>query len=99
MKTIQAVWKDGQIVPVEPVDWPEGTPLSVEPQEPPLPDEPEGDLLGNDPESIARWIAYLHALPPLEMTEAEETEWQAAREEVKAYTIKKMYELSFEDQP
>ena len=35
MKTIHAIWKDGQIVPVEPVDWPEGTPLSVEPREKP----------------------------------------------------------------
>ena len=31
------------------------------------------------------------------MTEAEEAEWQAARAEVKAYTIKRMNELSFED--
>lgn len=97
MKAIQAIWKDGQIVPVEPVDWPDGTSLSVEPQKPPLPDEPEGDLLGNDPESIARWIAYHRSLPPWQMTEAEEAEWQKARAEVKAYTIEKMKNFSIED--
>jgi predicted DNA-binding antitoxin AbrB/MazE fold protein len=31
MNTIHAVWKNGQIVPMQPVDWPEGTPLTVEP--------------------------------------------------------------------
>jgi hypothetical protein len=31
MKTIHAVWKNGQIVPMQPVDWPEGTELEVGP--------------------------------------------------------------------
>ena len=75
MKAIQAIWKDGRIVPVEPVDWPEGTSLSVEPRA----EEPDETLLGNDPESIARWIAYRRSLPPLQMTEAEEADWQASR--------------------
>ncbi|MFI5454174.1 MAG: hypothetical protein ACHRXM_01865 [Isosphaerales bacterium] len=33
MKTIHAVWQNGQIVPTQPVDWPEGTALAVEPIE------------------------------------------------------------------
>jgi hypothetical protein len=31
MKTIKATWTNGQIVPAEPVDWPEGAQLRVEP--------------------------------------------------------------------
>jgi hypothetical protein len=46
-----------------------------------------GDEQANDPESIARWIAALDAIPPLEMTRAEEAGWQAAREAQKASEI------------
>jgi len=53
-KTIHAVWKNGQIVPTQPVDWPEGTALAVEPIEESLVTDPQGDLLGDDPASIAR---------------------------------------------
>ena len=31
MHAIKAIWKDGQILPSEPVDWPEGSELIVEP--------------------------------------------------------------------
>jgi hypothetical protein len=48
MKTIIAVWKNGQIVPTQRVDWPEGTALSVEPIEDSLVNDPDGDLLGDD---------------------------------------------------
>ncbi len=75
MKAVQAIWKDGQIVPVEPVDWPEGTPLFVRPRV----EEPDEDLLGNDPETIARRIASLNALPPLQMAPGEEAERQKNR--------------------
>ena len=76
MNAIHAIWKDGRIIPAQPIDWPDGTPLTVEPLEAPRDDEPEVDLLGNDPASIARWIAEYNALPPLQMTDAEEAEWQ-----------------------
>ena len=76
MKAIHAIWRDGQIVPTQPIDWPDGTALSIEPVEEPPADDAEGDLLGNDPASIARWIAYYEALPLLRMTAAEEAEWQ-----------------------
>ncbi len=32
----------------------------------------------NDPEAIARWLAAFDAIPPWQMTAAEEAEWQAA---------------------
>ncbi len=53
MKAIHAIWKNGRIVPTQPVDWPDGTTLTVEPIEEPRTSEPEGDLLGDDPTSIA----------------------------------------------
>lgn len=99
MKAIHAIWKDGRIIPSQPVDWPDGTPLTVEPVEEPRGSETEESLLGNDPASIARWIASYEALPPLQMTEAEQGEWLAARRDMKNLTVAKMRQLSIEDQP
>jgi Protein of unknown function DUF104 len=79
MKTIRAVWKNGQILPVQPVDWPEGTTLAVEPIDESLATDFEGDLLGNDPESIARWLAWFDSLEPLCFTPDEDAAWRAAR--------------------
>jgi hypothetical protein len=79
MSTIHAVWKNGQIVPTQPVDWPEGTALAVGPIEESLLTDPEGDLLGDDPASIARWLAWFDSLEPLIFTPEEEAAWQAAR--------------------
>jgi hypothetical protein len=39
----------------------------------------------DDPKSIARWIAKFDAIPPPEMTSAEEAEWQAALAAQRAY--------------
>jgi hypothetical protein len=99
MKTIHAIWKNGQIVPTQPIDWPDGTTLSIEPIEEPRPDESEEDLWADDPASIARRIAFYESLPPLRMTESEEAEWQAARQELKAYTIARMRDRPIEGQP
>ena len=81
MKEIHAVWKNGNIVPTQPVDWPEGTALAVEPIEESLVTDPEGDLLGDDPASIARWLAWFDSLEPFSFTPAEEATWEAARRE------------------
>src|SRR5690242_12529713 len=99
MKAIHAIWKDGRIVPTQPVDWPDGTALSVEPLEGSSVAETEGELSGGDPVSISRWIADFDALPPLRMSDAEEAEWQAARRHIGDYTVTKMRERSLEDQP
>jgi hypothetical protein len=99
MKAIHAIWKDGRIVPTQPVDWPDGTTLVVEPIEGPRAAEPEGDLLDDDPVSIARWIASFDALPPMKMSAAEEAEWQAARREMKDHTIAQMQKRLPEGEP
>jgi len=74
MSAIKATWNDGQVVLETPPNWPEGRRLVVV-EDP----EPDDDIQGDDPESIARWIAAVDAIPPLEMTAKEEAEWQAAR--------------------
>ena len=93
MKAIHAIWKDGRVVPAQPVDRPACTPLTVEPIEGPEAIESEVDLLGDDPDSISRWIASFDALPPLRMSEAEEAEWQAARRGLGSDTVAKMNSL------
>ena len=80
MKGIHAIWKDGRMIPTQPVDWPEGTALAVEPIEESLVTDPQGDLLGDDPASIARWLAWFDSLEPLSFT-PEEAAWEAARQE------------------
>ena len=75
MSAVKATWKNGQVVLEAPAHWPEGRRLVV--AEDPVPDD---DNQADDPESIARWIAEFDAIPPLEMSAAEEAEWQAARQ-------------------
>ncbi len=87
MKAIHAIWKNGQIVPTQPIDWPDGTTLSIEPIEEPRSDESEADLSGDDPAAIARRIAFFEALPPMRMSASEGAEWAAARQQMKEYMI------------
>jgi hypothetical protein len=81
MKTILAVWKNGQIVPTQTVDWPEGTALAVEPINDSIASGAQTDLLGNDPASIARWLTWFDSLEALDFTPEEEAAWQTARQE------------------
>jgi hypothetical protein len=50
-KTIHAVWRNGQIVPTQPVDWPEGTALAVEPI------SEDTDLLAVPGLSVVNWAS------------------------------------------
>lgn len=90
---MHAIWKDGRIVPSEPVDWPDGTSLSV------VPIEDEDDLLGNTPEAIARWLAAYDALPPLQMSEAEEARWREDRRRMRDHSVAKMQARPIGDRP
>ena len=83
---VHAKWKQGQVVVEETVDWPEGCELEVRPV---AVDRSADDASqSNDPVEIARWIAEFQAVPPLEMTEEEETEWQAARQAQREFELK-----------
>jgi hypothetical protein len=99
VKAIEAIWKDGRIILTQSVDWPDGTTLTVKPIAEPHDSEADGDISGNDPDSIARWIALYDDLPPLQMTEAEEAEWRSARSDMKDHTIGAMSKLSIEGKP
>jgi hypothetical protein len=81
LKAIHAIWKNGRVVPTEPVDWPDGTELTVEPVEEPAAVDSQRDILGSDPGSIARWLAWYDTLGPLIFTPEGEAAWQAARRE------------------
>ena len=87
MNAIKATWKNGQIIPDETVDWPDGCRLVVEAD--PLP-EITGmteDEQGDDPESIAEWITWSNSLEPLVWTPEEEAEMSAWRQKMKAFNI------------
>ena len=83
MTAVHAKWKDGQVVVEEAVDWPDGCELEVRPMNR---NGSVDDL--DDPELIARWIAEFQATPPLQMTAAEEAEWQAARQAQREFELK-----------
>ena len=72
MKAVHAVWRNGGIVPTQPVDWPDGTALVVEPVDPPGASDSEGDLLGDTHEAIARWLAWCDTLEALIFTPEED---------------------------
>jgi len=80
MNVIKATYQNGQFVPDQPVDWPEGKRVVIAPaDEPSFAQTADGEQT-DDPESIARWIKEFDAIPPLEMTPEEEAQWQAARQ-------------------
>src|SRR5947207_182869 len=82
MHAIRATWTNGRIVPAEPVDWPEGSQLLVEPL-------PSADKIGmdesewrDDPESIAAWIAAVEKIQPWRHSRARDQaskEWRTHR--------------------
>jgi hypothetical protein len=81
MKPIHAIWRHGQIIPTQPVDWPEGTALTIEPIDGSRATEGAGDLLGDDPASIERWLVWFETLEPFDFTPEEEAAWRAAQRE------------------
>lgn len=87
MNAIRATWTNGQIVPAEPVDWPEGSELLVEPLA-------AGEMIGldesewrDDPQSIADWIAWVDTIQPLVLSDAERDEMERYRAEHRRFNI------------
>jgi hypothetical protein len=88
MHAIKAIWKNGRILPSEPVDWPEGSELLVEP------------IMGNenklglteeewrdDPASIAAWEIGVRSIEPPEYSAEERAEMARYREEYRRYNL------------
>ena len=87
MNAIKATWTNGQIVPSEAVDWPDGSELLVEPV-------PSSEKIGmdesewrDDAKSIADWIAWVDTIEPLALTDAERTEMERYRAEHRQFNI------------
>ena len=85
MIAVHAKWKDGRVVVEGAVDWPDGCELEVRPVSVNGSDD---DVQSNDPDAIARWIAEFQAIPPLQMTDEELAEWQAARQAQRELELK-----------
>ena len=87
MSAIRGTIQDGKVVFDTPPDWPDGTPVEVEPvrssERIGISEEEQGD----DADSITRWLAWLDSLEPLKMTPEEEAEWQKARAEQRAWEL------------
>lgn len=89
MDEVHAVWKDGQIVPEGPVDWPEGSRLRIEP-EPASAVGASEEEWSNAPKAIADWLAWYDSLEPLIFTQQEEDEIRDWRRRLKEYTTSRM---------
>src|SRR5580704_15874953 len=87
MHAIKAIWTNGRILPSEPVDWPEGSELLVEPV------AKSGKIgLGesewrDDPESIAAWIAAVEKIEPMIWAEGEREEYERYRWDCREFNI------------
>ena len=98
MNAIKATWTNGRIVPAEPVDWPEGIELLVEPV-------PAGEKIGmtedewrDDPKSIAAWIAAVDKIEPLIWAKGEREKYERYREQSRQFNIEAVRK-QMEDMP
>jgi hypothetical protein len=95
MNAIKATWTNGQIVPAEPVDWPEGSQLLVEPVAPSEKIGMDESEWQDDAKSIADWIAWVDTVEPLQLSDEERAEMERYRAEQKQFNIeavrKQMY--------
>jgi hypothetical protein len=88
LNAIKATWINGQILPSEPVDWPEGSELLVEPI---MPKEERIGLTEeewrDDPEAIAAWEAGVRGIEPPEYSDEERAEMARFRAEYRRYNL------------
>ncbi len=85
MKTIEATFRNGQIIPDEMADWPEGCRLRIEPVATERAGEMTGDDAAETPEQIDDWLRWYHSLEPLEFTPEEEAALADWRQKVREY--------------
>jgi hypothetical protein len=86
MHPIRATWTNGQILPSQPVDWPEGLELVVEPisfgKERIGMTEEEWDAISDE-----EWEAAVRSIQPLEFTDEERAPIERFDEEVRRLSI------------
>jgi hypothetical protein len=85
MKAIMGTVRNGQIIVDQPIEWPDGCRVVIEPVA-------KEETLGirdehwpTDAEGIARLLELMDKIEPLEMTPEEEAAWQADREAQKEW--------------
>ena len=78
MNAIKGIWHDGQVLLQEPADWPDGTTLIVEPTAPHATLGLRDEDWPIKPDEIAKHLARMDQIQPLEMTPQEEAAWHAA---------------------
>lgn len=106
MTAIRGHWQQGRVVLDQPPSWAEGSRLVIlEADESRLRIDPDELVFmteeeqGDDPESIAKWIADCDAIPPLEMTPEEEAEMWAWHKKVGDYTIEAVRKQWLQGEP
>jgi len=77
MTTLQATVQDGRIVPNTPLEWPDGTELVVT-----LRPSEDGDVHGDSPEAIARWLILANSIPAPTISDQE---WEAMQQRRREY--------------
>lgn len=84
MSAIRGTFKDGKIIldGPPPADWPDGARVIVEPD--PADEVTEEIPQRDDPESLARWLAWCDSLKQFRMTDDEAAEWDRIMAERKA---------------
>ena len=98
MNAIKAIWINGQIVPAEPVTWPEGSELRVEPIGAASWEGLNESNWSDDPASLEAWEKAVRALEPMTWLEGEREEYERYRQRMKEFNreavAKQMAELS-----
>ena len=79
MSAVTATGKNGQIVLDSPVNWADGMRLVVEPEQAQKPLAAAGHDDPMSPEEIARTLAAMDTIEPLDLTEDERAAWDAER--------------------
>jgi hypothetical protein len=89
MSAIRGWYKNGQIIldGPAPADWANGAEVRLELADSTSGDEGQEGLLGNDPESIARWEAWLESLKPYRMSDEEDAEFRRILQERKEWEL------------
>lgn len=93
MNAIRAIWTNGRILPAEPVNWPEGSELVVEPM------TSTAEKIGleetdwrDGAEELADWEAWLQTIEPLVLSEEERAAFARYREAFRRYNLEAVRE-------
>lgn len=84
MNAAKAKYENGRVVLAEPVDWPEGLDVIVEPLSQSTLGIPD-DQWPTDPQGIAALLVRMDQVAPVWLTAEEEAVWEAALQAQKEY--------------